>query len=89
MLEDETDGTMRTVGSVAALIVLRLALESAKREGASRSPRQVAGVRKIGGDSQVQNLPGAREGALVGGRATIRECTTKASAVRGPAPRIR
>lgn len=86
--EDETDGTMRMqhISLPAGRVLLRIALRMAREErGSSRSPIQVAGG--PGGDIIARgNLPGAREGALVGGGATIRECATEcASAVRGPA----
>ncbi len=65
MTEDRRDGRMRAVGAVAAQIVLRLALESAKK-GRGHDTHGVAGAGKTWADTQGGNCQGSREGARFG-----------------------
>ena len=62
MTEDQRNGRMRTVGSVAAALVLRLLLDEAKKSRPVMTPNGGAGAAKdCGADTQGGKCAGSAE----------------------------
>ena len=89
MTEDQRNGRMRTVGSVAAALVLRLLVEANKGRSVV-TPNGVAGAGKTVADTQGGDIDGCEvKASLRPEDATARFGESHASAVPRPSRGIR